>query len=231
MTRYLERLVTGRPRQDFRITSPRQTEWWQNAWLVPVSALLILLLAIALPPFLEFDPATQPTPLNQRLPGLHYHLLITHVLVGAVAIVTACLSVWPWLRSRHVAVHRWSGRVYVFSALPSAVLTPTLIALRDGWQADIGGYAQGGIWFLTTMIGYVAIRQGNYLRHRRWMMYSFAMTASVVWGPFGGLFIPPEALSYLNEVARWAGWLVNLLIVKWWLDRTDRQAARLGLPT
>jgi hypothetical protein len=208
-----------------------QVGWRQNIWLVPIATVLLALLVVTLPPFLTFDPGRQQAPINPDLPGLHYGLILAHALFGTVAIVTVCLGVWPWLRIRHAAVHRWSGRLYVyFGALPSALLTLVLNYVHSGWHGDIGGYVQGGMWFLTTLIGQVAIRQRNYLRHRRWMLYSFAMTTSVIWGPIGERILPAGDFPYLLELTRWAGWLVNLLVIKWWLDRTDRRGAVIQLP-
>jgi uncharacterized membrane protein YozB (DUF420 family) len=221
--------------RDVRVDSRRKTGWWQSVWLVPVVAGVIVFLIKTLPPFLTFDPAKQQSPLNPSAPGLNYAVLVAHVLFGTVALVTVCLQVWPWLRTRHPAVHRWSGRVYVFlGALPTAVLALVVNYLHNGWHGNIGAYAQGGMLFITTMIGYVAIRHHNYLKHRRWMLYSFAMSTSIVWGLIvadGQALLAPKAdFSYVIELSRWGSWLLNLLIVKWWLDRTDRRATAIRVP-
>jgi len=31
---------------------------------------------------------------------------VAHILFGSVALVTACLQIWPWLRRTHPTVHR-----------------------------------------------------------------------------------------------------------------------------
>jgi predicted membrane protein DUF2306 len=204
--------------------------WRQNVWVLPVSALIFAAMIVAVPPFLSFDPAGQLSPLNTSFPGLDFGLTLTHVLLATVALVTLCLSIWPWLRVRHPAVHRWSGRVYVFTALPAALLTLPLVFLNNEWQADVGAAATGLFWFVTTLIGYIGIRQGNQARHRRWMLYSFAMAGSFVWGVamgLGPLFSKPELFPYLVEIIRWVGPLINLGAVKWWLDRTARRTAQV----
>ncbi|HEX4721474.1 MAG TPA: DUF2306 domain-containing protein [Pseudonocardiaceae bacterium] len=191
--------------------------------------MLVIVILQSAPPFLTFDPATESiAPLNPRVPALNYFLLVTHVLTGTIAIVTVCLAVWPWLRIRHMAVHRWIGRAYVFSALPASLCTLAINYLRSGWFANVGAYVEGGVWFLTTLIGYIAMRQRNEARHRRWMLYSFAMCAAVFWGWFLDMVITPNQtnLPYLMELIRWVGWLTNLLVVKWWLDRTERRVDR-----
>jgi predicted membrane protein DUF2306 len=206
--------------------------WRQNSWVIPISAAMLAVLIISVPPFLRFDPATTPAQLNLALPILDFVLAEAHVLFGTVAIVTLCLNIWPWLRIRHAAVHRWSGRVYVFSALSASLLILPIVYLNNTWGADIGAYATGGFWFVTTLIGYLAIRQRNEVRHRRWMLYSFAMATSVAWGvvltPF---FSEPAQFPYMFELLRWVGPLVNLGAVKWWLYRTAARGATVSRGT
>jgi hypothetical protein len=200
--------------------------WRQNSWVIPVSAVMLATLIISVPPFLRFDPTRQPAQLNQTHPTLDFALAEAHVLLATGAIVTLCLGIWPWLRIRFPAVHRWSGRVYVFSALSASLLILPIVYLNNSWQADIGAGATGACWFVTTLIGYLAIRQGNEVRHRRWMLYSFAMATSVVWGVvLTHLFPNPAQFPYMLETLRWVGPLFNLGAVKWWLDRTAARAA------
>ena len=199
--------------------------WRQNSWVVPISAVMLATLIVSVPPFLRFDPARQPAQLNPAHPALDFVLVQGHVLLASSAIVALCLSIWPWLRTRHPAAHRWSGRVYVFSALSASLLILPIVYLNTAWQADVGAYATGAVWFVTTLVGHVAIRQGDQVRHRRWMLYSFAMTTSVVWGVvLTRVLTDPAGFPYMMEVLRWVAPLVNLGAVKWWLDRTARRA-------
>lgn len=199
--------------------------WRQNYWVVPTSAVLLAVLIVSVPPFLRFDPANQPAQLNPAHRVLDFALAEAHVLLSTVAILALCLSIWPWLRTRHPAVHRWSGRVYVFSALSASLLILPIVYLNTAWQADIGAVATGVVWFATTLIGYRAMRRGDEVRHRRWMLYSFAMSTSIVWSvtltPF---FTTPAGFPYMMELLRWVGPLVNLGAVKWWLDRMAARA-------
>ncbi len=198
--------------------------WRQNAWLLPVSAVMVVALIVAVPGFLKYDPAV----LNKNFPRLDFRLATTHLTLGSIALITVCLNIWPWLRDRYPAVHRWVGRVYVFAAIPGSLLTIPLVLLDNAWQAHVGALATGGFWFATIVMGYVSIRRGDLVRHRRWMTYSFAMATSFAWGPILGRIFPaptPAQFPYLVEVIRWVGPLVNLGIAKWWLDRTAKHSA------
>ncbi len=72
-------------------------------------------LAYSLPPYL-----TGGTQVPSTF-GLHYPLLVAHVLLASVAMVCAVAQIWPGLRHRHPALHRRTGRVYVATAIPAAV--------------------------------------------------------------------------------------------------------------
>jgi hypothetical protein len=198
------------------------TGWRQNAWLLPVSAVVVVVLALAIPPHLTYDPAH----FNKNFPRLDFRLSLIHLTLGSIALVTVCLNIWPWLRIRYPVVHRWVGRVYVFAAIPGSLLTIPLVLLNNAWQADLGALATGGFWFATIVMGYVTIRRDDQVRHRRWMTYSFAMATSFVWGPIlVEFFASPAQLPYLVEAIRWVGPLVNLGVAKWWLDRDARRGA------
>jgi hypothetical protein len=229
------RAIFSASRRSFLEEPTMAQGWRQNAWVLPVSAVILAAMIIVVPPFLTFDPSRQLAALNENFPGLDFGLALTHVLLASAALVTLCLNIWPWLRIRHAAVHRWSGRVYVFTALPAALLTLPLVYSNNAWQADIGAVATGVAWFVTTLIGYIAIRRGDEARHRRWMLYSFAMAASFVWGVLLGqipLFMKPALFPYVMELIRWVGPLVNLGAVKWWLDRkAQRKAKVIPFPT
>ena len=94
-----------------------RTPRWRRPWVVPLALLTVAFVAFALPPYLTLDPAQarlQPLP---PFPG-YYPLLVTHIFLGSVVLLAACLQVWPWLRQNHPRVHRTSGRIYVAAALP-----------------------------------------------------------------------------------------------------------------
>ena len=65
--------------------------------LVPLALLTVIFIAYAVPPYLTLDPARariQPMPPHAS----YYPLLVTHIFLGSVALLAACLQVWPWLR-------------------------------------------------------------------------------------------------------------------------------------
>jgi uncharacterized membrane protein len=243
MAQYSERTGGGRPggsasgdagRPALRVASRPQSGWRENGWLLPVAALLVLVMFVNVPGFRSVESTKLHAPLNPAAPTLNYILIAAHVLFSVFTLVTACLAIWPWLRVRHPAAHRWSGRVYVYTALPAAAVTLPITYLHTDLQNPIAGYVRGVFWIVSTLIAYFAIRRGDQVRHRRWMVYSFATATSVAWGQALGLFMPAvpttAQIDFLMEVALWAGPLINLLVAKWWLDRTERREAAVRAP-
>src|ERR1700754_962575 len=84
----------------------------------PAAALAVIVLAFlgySLPPY--FTGGT-------RVPatfGLHYPLLVGHVMLASVAIACAVAQIWPGLRLRASWLLRRVGRVYVYTAIPAAL--------------------------------------------------------------------------------------------------------------
>lgn len=161
---------------------PRRARgWWRRPWIVPLLLAVAAFLAFSVPPYLTFDPA------NSRLEppagnDLYYPLLVAHVLVGTVAISTACFQIWPAFRARHRRGHRITGRIYVFAgALPAGA-----IGLYIGWHTPFGPSVQvanlvaSALWLFVTIVGLRMARQRRYQEHRRWMSRSFALTMSIV---------------------------------------------------
>jgi uncharacterized membrane protein YozB (DUF420 family) len=205
----------------------------RRPWVVPLALVAVVFVTFALPPYLTLDPGQarlQPIP---PVPAF-YPLLVTHIFLGAVVLLAACLQVWPWLRQHHPRVHRTSGRIYVAAALPASLAVMILAPMTvNGTNAQVANTILAVLWFGTTLAGFRAVRQGRYLDHRRWMLRSFALTFSIVanrlWlvvlfavfvpEVFTGAEVDTAALQQAVGVSTWISWVVNLLIVQWWLDR------------
>jgi len=218
-------------RQAAEPTGARQARpWWRHPWMAPLVALVAAFLALKLPLYLSLDRSRSLVQLDSRFPLL-YPFLVAHVTFGSVALLAVCLQVWPWLRRRHPAVHRWTGRVYVFAGvLPTGALALAITPFSHG---PVGNAVAAVLWLTTTAVGFRMARQRRRAEHRRWMVYSFAMTMQIMWGRVMFIVLPlvpgfditdPHTLGLTFEAATWIGFVINLVVAQCWLDWTARRA-------
>ncbi|BCJ45390.1 hypothetical protein GCM10010168_86590 [Actinoplanes ianthinogenes] len=218
------------------------TRWWRRPWIVPLAAIVVIFVAFSIPPYLSFDPARSRVPQPPSLGVAHFWLLVPHVLFGSVALGTAVFQIWPWFRQRYPVAHRRIGRLYVFGG----VLPGGLCALTIGAFTPFGPVTRASdvllalLWLGTTVAGWRAARRRRFGEHRRWMIRSFALTASIIsnriWGAIFAIALLPRLdttfhgderlLSWVVSAgAAWLGWTIPLLVAEWWLDR-DRTRGR-----
>lgn len=220
-----------------RAAGPR---WWRRPWIVPLTIYLVGFVVVTTPAYFSLQPALARVPLSPEHPMLHYWLVVAHVTCGTIAYLTVCLQLWPWLRRRRPRIHRISGRVYVWAGM----LPASLIAVVLNPIAVLGDYARSGtfVWgilgFVTTTMGWWFARQRRWPQHRRWMLFSFALAAGVATGRLMAVlnsFVPGFSLSEpMGVVASqlhgfWLGWIVNGLLVVWWLRRSRHRTAATAM--
>jgi len=208
-------------------------------WVIALAVIVVAFLAFSLPPYLSLDPARSRVPPGPVLGAAHYWTLVPHVLFGSVALTTAVLQIWPWLRRRHPVAHRRIGRVYVFGGvLPAGV--GALVVGPYGPVTRASDVMLALLWLTCTITGWRMARRRRYADHRRWMIRSFALTASIIsnriWGVVLTIALEPQLDTTFHGDQRlftwivsgtgaWLGWTIPLLVAEWWLER-DRSPAR-----
>ncbi|WP_024875091.1 DUF2306 domain-containing protein [Saccharomonospora piscinae] len=203
--------------------------WWRRPWIIPLALVVLGFLFFQLSPFRELNEATAPIPPHDGFPA-YFPILLTHMFFGTVAMITVVLQLWPWLRRNHPKVHRISGRFYVVSTLISGCLGLIIVPFAP-IVGQIGVSMATITWMAVTTMAFVRARQGQFVKHRRLMLYSFAIVMNNVWGlllgRIGFTMLDVIDLLYIQEGVRWLGWVGNLMLVQWWIYRTeDRQRAR-----
>lgn len=211
-------------------------------WFGPALAAIVgAFLAFSLPPY--FTGGT-------RVPatfGLHYPLLIAHVMFASVSMVCAVAQIWPRLRTRHPTLHRCVGRVYVCAALPAAMSAMAIGAATPfGPILAISNVVLASLWIWLTVNGYLAARQRRFADHRRHMTLSATLALSVItnriWTPI--LFIAMHPLQDTvfdgNEehllwvvagLGAWLGWTIPFVLVARRLRRREIPRTTISQPT
>lgn len=207
------------------VTGTRRTRH-NRAWFVTATVLIVIVMV-----FVARRAMTDiPNVLTDSVPedgidreyALHPVLAITHIGLGVVYLLGAPLQLWRTFRIRHYTVHRRMGRVLVGLALVSGA-AGVLFGARFafGGRMESAATVLFGSWFLVSLVlAFLAIRRGDVVAHRRWMIRAFLMGLAVgtirIWI---GLFSAVGLLSFPDRfaLAFWIAFSIHLLFGEWWL--------------
>jgi len=158
--------------------------------------------------------------------------LSLHALGGAIALLAGPLQFVSRFRESNWNRHRLLGWIYC-----SAVLLGWCASLwiaphsQTGWIASVGFLALGAAWIVATALAVRFILRGDAVRHQRWMIRSFALTAAAItlrmYLPLIFVFHWPFAIAY--PAIAWLCWIPNALTVEVYL-RFVPTPAHISLP-
>lgn len=160
--------------------------------------------------------------------------LYLHIAGAATALLIAPTQLLPALRAKGRPWHRRLGRVYVVSCLAGGV--GGFVAAFGSTAGPIAttGFATLAVcWITANVMGWRRATQRRFVEHRRWMIYSFAMTFAAVTLRLG-LPIAPMLLHlpfvYGYRVMAWASWLGNLAVAELYLRGAFTRRRSTPLP-
>ena len=150
--------------------------------------------------------------------GGHGAWLLLHIVAGTAALLIGPLQFSSTLRRRNIAVHRWSGRVYLVSVAASVVAAIRILLLPHssfGFRIGIAGLALA--WIATTGVAYAAVRARQIPLHREWMIRSYVVTFGFVF--FRLLLTPLFSLEIATRgeivsAVSWICWALPLLVTE-----------------
>jgi len=158
----------------------------------------------------------------------HLYLTLAHIIPGLAFILLGPLQFMKALRTRHPALHRWTGRVFLAAALVVGVT-----ALIMGPQIAIGGaletaatFVFGSLFLFALAKAFVAIRRRRVAEHRRWMIRGYAIGLAVATiRPIIGVFFATSRLTGLTPhdffgVGFWLGFTLTLATAEAWIRYT-----------
>jgi uncharacterized membrane protein len=139
---------------------------------------------------------------------------------GAIALVAGAFQLNSRLRTSFIGVHRWLGRLYVFSVVIGAVAGFVLALHSFGGAIAQAGFGLLAVcWIGSTLNAFRHIRQGDLGTHRSWMIRSYALTLAAltlrVYLPSSQLAGFPMTMAY--PAISWLCWVPNLLIAEWFV--------------
>ena len=163
---------------------------------------------------------TEPGPGRSAPP-----LFVLHVLSGALALTAGSLQLQ--LATRLLCdrrrTHRRIGRTYLWAAWITSLSSLGVAAFFDVSIAAKTVFAMASLlWFATTTVAFLRIRQGSVLQHREWMIRSFSLAFFFVtfslWVPILAATDLPHAIGH--PLAVFLSWSLNLIAAEWWIRHT-----------
>ena len=215
--------------------SKARATWLVTAGLLFLSVIPLIFGVIRLN---ELASGAQITPENARffaspLPVvLHVVGAIVYALLGAFQFVS---RLWR----RGTGWHRWVGRLIVPCGLVVGLSGLWMTLFYPGTNSTAGAGALllyvfrllfGLGMVVSIVVGFVAIRRGDMIRHRAWMTRGYAIGlgagTQVLTGMFGALIAGQEPSELGNALLKGAAWIINLGIAEWAIRRRASSRAR-----
>jgi uncharacterized membrane protein len=141
-----------------------------------------------------------------------------HIAAGMGALFAGLAQFRTGLRGGRWPLHRLIGRVYLGSIVVASIAAAMLLTRTSGGWVFASGLAALAIaWLATSGLAYVAIRRGNIIQHREWMIRSYVVTFAFV--NFRILYDVLQALHVGKwheraAISSWFCWAVPLLITE-----------------
>lgn len=213
-----------------RTRSSLPTRRWQ---IITAALVLVLLVSAVRRAFVDIPNVTTgqaPDAGPDHQYALHPALAYTHIALALPYLILAPLQLIRSYRERHFSLHRRIGRTVVPLALVA-----TAAAVVFGTLYPVGGVGESaatavfGCWFAVGLVlAWQAIRAGDEVAHRRWMIRAFVTGLAVatirVWvGAFSALGL----FGWYGRfaLAFWLAFMLHIAAGEWWLYTRPGQAA------
>jgi len=144
--------------------------------------------------------------------------LFLHINGGTLALLTGPWQFWTGLRQKNLAIHRWTGRLFLLGVamgVTGAVVLSVTTTFGWGFAAGLMGLASA--WLVTTSMAYYTIRKRLVSLHKEWMIRAYVVTFAFVtfrvlsdYGPTSRL--QPEHDKSITIA--WACWVVPLAVTE-----------------
>ena len=166
--------------------------------------------------------------------GMHFFAGSAVLLLGPLQFITA-------LRRRHPAFHRWTGRIYVLSALAAGIGGLSYLVLKGAVGGIVMELGFGLYGVLTVLAALQTIRHARARRtelHRAWAVRLFALgIGSWLYRLYYGLWL--KGIGGMGHTQTFDGpfdmvmsfffYLPNLLVAEYLIRRAGLAAPAAGL--
>jgi Predicted membrane protein (DUF2306) len=201
--------------------------FFQMIFWVPVAAFSLLLVYNTLPYFSfskDFSFIQERSFLFQS--NIYNASFYIHIFAGMLCITTALIQFSRYILKKTKAVHRWSGKIYVFVVLFLAAPTGlymSFFAKGSFWERALFMF-MAIFWFISTYYGLTSILKKNVLAHKIWMMRSYAMAMTAVTFRVYHIVFYLVGWGHLEnyEISLWISVIGNMLFAEYFIYRKSR---------
>ncbi len=170
-----------------------------------------------------------PLGLETAFPEMIAHIqqrelvFITHIVGASFALSFGVFQFFERFRANGSIIHRWNGRVYAVAILFSGIAG--LVMAAGSYERPMAAYGFGLLailWIATTARAVIFARKRKIGQHRRWMIYSFALTFAAVTLRLQlpiFLFVFEMPYSQASNYVAWTCWVPNIVFAYWYLNR------------
>lgn len=216
--------------RELRKHPARQGSVAHGAWLLPATLVLFGLLPALARGLAGFAAAANP---DTAPPEARFDLsapLMVHLVSGTAYAVLGAFQFSASFRRSHRAWHRRAGRALIGLGLTAALSAIWLTLFYDG-KNDSGVLLNlFRLLFASALaaglvLALAAIRRRDIVRHRAWMIRSYAIGLGAATQIFTlGFGEPVFGNSTLaTALLTGAGWVINLAVAEWVIRRRPRR--------
>jgi hypothetical protein len=142
-----------------------------------------------------------------------------HVISGMLVILVGPFQFLKSFRNKYLNWHKLGGKIYAYSILLLAAPTGLIMAFyaEGGLWSTVAFSIMSILWFVTTLMAVIKIKQRKIEEHKMWMMRSYALSFAAVTlrllVPLFSLFILDNE-DLITVSTAWLSWMLNLLVAE-----------------
>jgi len=149
--------------------------------------------------------------------------LLLHIGGATLALFSGPFQLWSGLRRRHLAVHRWTGRLFITGVLSSGGAAFYLSFHAPPRSFGVALFVLAAAWWITAGMAVAAIKKRRITVHKEWMIRAYVVTLAfvmfrwwltwLIWSAFGESRL---------AVILWASWTLPLIVTEVFLRHGRR---------
>ncbi len=190
-----------------------------SIWLL--MAMLAVILFVITASYLSFKPDVNFLLVKQDIvnDSIWRPTFYIHVISGMLVILVGPFQFLKSFRTKFLNWHKLGGKIYAYSILLLAAPTGLIMAFyaEGGLWSTVAFSIMSILWFVTTLMAVIKIKQRKIEEHKMWMMRSYALSFAAVTlrllVPLFSLFILDNE-DLITVSTAWLSWMLNLLVAE-----------------